>query len=109
MSRRGPSPAEKKALRKQARAETRARDSAEWDEYMTLQPHELRALLGVLDAELGETPCEHTYRLTRAWAASRKIDWGRLEPSLVHFGGGCDCEVLANVNPETRLDTWARY
>ena len=109
MSRRGPSPAEKKALRKQARAETRARESAEWDRHMVLEPHELRALLAHLDAELRDTPCEHTHRLTRAWAKSRNVDWARLEPSLAHFGGICDCKVVDNVDPETRVDTWARY
>ena len=109
MSRRGPSAAEKKAQRKAERAETRARESAEWDEHMVLEPHDLRALLNNLDAELRDAPCEHTYRLTKAWAKTRNVDWERLEPSLRHFGGSCDCQVLANVDPESRVDTWARY
>lgn len=109
MSRRGPSPAEKKALRKAGRAEARARETAEWDEHMVLEPEELRALLRYLDAELGEVPCDHTLRLTLAWARTHDKDPDRLVPSLNHFGGGCDCEVLANVDPETRVDTWARY
>ena len=109
MSRRGPSKAELKAQRKAGRAEARARESAEWDEHMVLEPEQLRALLSYLDANLADTPCEHTLRLTLAWARERGIDKDRLVPSLAHFGGGCDCEVLANVDPEARLDTWARY
>lgn len=29
------------------------------------------------------------------------VDTERLAASLQHFGGFCDCEVLANVEPET--------
>jgi hypothetical protein len=109
VSRRGPSKAELKAQRKAGRSEARARGSAEWDEHMVLEPAQLRALLNHLDANLEDVPCEHTLRLTLAWAKDRGINTDRLVPSLAHFGGGCDCEVLANVNPETRLDTRARY
>jgi hypothetical protein len=109
VSRRGPSPAEKKAARKRDRAEERARESAEWDEHMVLQPAELRALLRHLDAELQAIPCEHTLRVTRSWSTARGQDWEQLQASLAHFGGSCDCKVLANVDPETRVDTWARY
>ncbi len=109
MSRRGPSPAEKKAAKKRDRAEERARESAQWDEHMVLEPAELRALLRHLEAELRSIDCDHTYRLTKAWAAAHGQGWARLEPSLRWFGGTCDCQVVANVDPETRLDTWARY
>jgi hypothetical protein len=109
VSRRGPSPAEKKAARKRDRAEERARDSAQWDENMVLEPAELRALLRHLEAELQAIECDHTLRLTKAWAASNGQAWARLEPSLRWFGGNCDHLVVANVDPETRLDTWARY
>ena len=109
MSRRGPSKAEQKAARKRDRAEDRARESAEWDEHMVLEPAELRALITALAADLGAVDCDHTLRLTRAWASARGKDWGRLEPSLGHFGGTCDHRVLENVDPENRLETWARY
>jgi hypothetical protein len=109
VSRRGPSAAQKKALRKADRAEARARETAEWDEHMVLEPAELRALLRYLDAELEEAGCDHTLRLTLRWAEAGGVDRDRLVPSLAHFGGGCDHEVLANVDPETRVDTWARY
>jgi hypothetical protein len=109
VSRRGPSPAQKKQARKADRAEARARETAEWDEFMVLEPAELRALLRYLEAELAEVACEHTLRLTLSWAKGQGKDPDRLVPSLNHFGGGCDCEVLANVDPETRVDTWARY
>lgn len=109
MSRRGPSKADQKAARKRDRAESRARESAEWDEQMVLEPGELRALLAHLGAELPAAGCGHSLALTRAWAAAHGEDWARLQPSLAHFGGSCDCEVLANVDPATRVDTWARY
>jgi hypothetical protein len=34
------------------------------------------------------------------WAAEHEIDPLALERSLAEFGGYCDCEVLANVDPE---------
>lgn len=109
MSRRGPSPAEKKAIRKRGRAEARARESLEWDEHMVLEPDQLRALLGFLDQQLESTGCEHSLRLTEVWAGQNGVELVALRASLAHFGGGCDCEVLANVDPDSRVDTWARY
>jgi len=57
-------------------------------------------LLGYLNTELADEECDHTLRLTRAWAAQRSIDQDALAASVEHFGGYCDCEVLANVDPE---------
>jgi hypothetical protein len=109
VSRRGPSKAEQKAARKRDRAEVRARDSADWDDHMVLEPAELRSLLEHLRGELEAVPCDHTHRITRSWASDRGAGWERVRESLLHFGGGCDCEVLANVDPASRVDTWARY
>jgi hypothetical protein len=109
VSRRGPSKADQKAARKRDRAEDRARESAEWDEHMVLDPAQLRALLTHLDVTLRSVDCDHTFRLTKAWASDNGQGWARLEPSLTHFGGTCDCKVLENANPEARVDTWARY
>jgi hypothetical protein len=76
---------------------------------MVLEPEQLRALLGYLDEQLSATDCGHTLTLTEAWAGHNGVELAGLRGSLAHFGGGCDCEVLANVDPDTRVDTWARY
>lgn len=99
----------KKALKRKARRLRREQEAAEWDKHMVLEPRQLKNLLDFLDGRLGEERCEHSLRLTADWAAAAGVEWERLEGSVLHFGGGCDCEVLANVDPETRVDTWPRY
>ena len=42
-----------------------------------------------------------TLRFTSGWGAINGIDPGALADSLAHLGGYCDCEVLANVEPES--------
>jgi hypothetical protein len=76
---------------------------------MILEPEELKALLDHLDERLPHSGCDHTLRLTCRWAADQRIDGERLAESLLHFGGECDCEVLANVDPETHVDGWPSY
>jgi hypothetical protein len=99
----------KKALKREARRQRREQEAAEWERHMMLEPDQLKALLDYLDERLGRRTCDHSLRLTRAWGERAGVDWAALERSVLHFGGGCDCEVLANVDPETRFETWPRY
>jgi hypothetical protein len=101
--------AEKKALRAKAKAAMREQADSEWDEYMVLEPAQLKALLDHLDESFPRAGCDHTLRLTRAWALDHDVDPDTLEKSVAHFGGFCDCEVLANVDPDTQVDGWPRY
>ena len=81
----------------------------EWRERMVLEPEQLKALLDYLDERLPVDGCDHTLRLTRAWASAHAVDFDELVKSVEHFGGGCDCEVLANVDPQTQVDGWPSY
>jgi hypothetical protein len=48
--------------------------------------------------------CDSTLRYTQEWAmAHPEIDWPRLRLGLVEAGGHCDCEVLANTDPDQSL------
>ena len=67
---------------------------------MLLDRAVLTDLLDHLDERLTDRPCDHTLRITRAWAVQHEIDETALAESLAHFGGYCDCEVLSNVDPE---------
>jgi hypothetical protein len=100
---------QKRELKRRGKALMRERADSEWDEHMVLEPEQLRALLDHLDERLTHELCDHTLRGTRAWAEANGVDADALESSVVHFGGGCDCEVLANVDPETDVDGWPRY
>jgi hypothetical protein len=99
----------KKELKREARRLRREREAVEWEEHMVLQPGQLKDLLEFLDEQLGVEACDHSLRFTMRWAEAAGVDQDALEESVHHFGGGCDCEVLANVDPQTRVDTWPRY
>lgn len=99
----------KRALKQRGKEVLRERANAEWGEHMVLKPAQLRALLDYLEDRVARDPCDHTLRYAQVWANTNGVDPDALESSLRHFGGGCDCEVLANVDPETDVDGWPRY
>jgi hypothetical protein len=78
----------------------RAHEQMMAQEAMLLDDESLNRLLDYLDVQLADSPCDHTLRLTRTWAAQGGINQDALAASVEHFGGYCDCEVLANVDPE---------
>ncbi len=57
-------------------------------------------MLDHLDGHVGEHGCDRTLAGTNAWLTTRGHDVERVLEGLVELGGGCDCEVLANVDPE---------
>jgi Protein of unknown function (DUF2695) len=65
-----------------------------------LTESELTALRDTLDAAAEHLRCDHTVRITREWATSRGLDPNTVSAGVREFGGFCDCEVLANVEPE---------
>jgi hypothetical protein len=68
--------------------------------HMVLDEASLRALIEHVDAALEAEGCDHSPRAARAWAIAKGLDPDAVCASLAHFGGYCDCEVAANVNPE---------
>ena len=68
---------------------------------MILDRTNLDALREHVDARLAETPCDHSLRLTLAWAGQHGVDRDALTASVRHFGGYCDCEVVDNVDSES--------
>ena len=88
----------------QRRAARRAYKNAERSrarQAMVLDEAQLSDLLDYLDERVAEEGCDHTLRLTERWAAERSVEPSNLIASLQHFGGYCDCEVVANVDPES--------
>ena len=86
----------KRELKRQAREQ----EKAVAQQAMLLDEDGLNELLDHLDALAVEARCDHSLRLTRAWAAERGVDPDALADSLQQFGGDRDCEVLANVDPD---------
>jgi Protein of unknown function (DUF2695) len=81
----------KRAFKKSERAAAR--------ELMVLDEAALRSLFGHVDAALASRGYDHSLLATREWALANSVEPDALAASLAHFGGFCDCEVVANVQP----------
>lgn len=88
--------ARKKALREQYKRGERD----ERRKRMCLSEPQLEALLDHLEQRLERTGCDGTPRLTVEWIEGERMDRDRVLESLLELGGGCDCEVILNVDPE---------
>ena len=75
-------------------------ETEERSRWMPLDRNALHALLEWLEEQLKETPCEHDHRLTKAWLEDQPGDSAATRIALVARGGGCDCEVVMNVEPD---------
>ena len=89
--------------RRRLRAEYKRSERRAWEAQLPLTLAGLSALLDPLDTELGVRGCDHTFTATEAWLAAREHDLARVIEGLRTLGGGCDCEVLANIDPETHV------
>lgn len=67
---------------------------------LTLDRPALDSLLDHLDEALSDQGCDHSLRFTQAWAEQEGREWEPLADGLREAGGYCDCEVLANVDPD---------
>jgi len=66
-------------------------------EEMPISLKELGSLFDFLDVELGEHGCDHSTKLTSNYLTKRNLNQELILSWLADSGGGCDCEVLANV------------
>jgi hypothetical protein len=98
----------KKELKRRGRAQLEAEAEEQWSR-LGLAPGQLKSLLDYLDVQLPVEPCDHTLRHTETWAAEHAVAADELADSLAELGGGCDCEVLANVDPLTQVHGWPSY
>ena len=86
--------------RRDARRAYKQAERGSAHEAMVLAEAQLSDLLDYLDDHVAEAGCDHTLRFTEAWAGERGIQPSALVRSVQQFGGYCDCEVVANVEPE---------
>ena len=91
-----------KDRRKALQREAKARERAAADAALPLPKPDLAALFDHLDERLEEDGCDDTLRLTQAFLAARGLGVVAVSKWLQAEGGGCDCEVLANVE-----DAWS--
>jgi len=68
--------------------------------WMPLDKQELESLLDWLDKILPERGCKHDYSLTKEWLVNSTVNIPTTLMALMAKGGGCDCEVVYNVEIE---------
>ncbi len=68
--------------------------------WMPLEYDELEDMLDWLDEELQKKGCNHDYTLAEEWLANQSVDSATTLMALMAKGGGCDCEIVLNVEPE---------
>jgi len=68
--------------------------------WMPLEKNELESLLDWLECTLPERGCNHDYTLTKEWLEGKSVDISTTLMALMAKGGGCDCEVVYNVELE---------
>ena len=54
-------------------------------------------LFDYLDERLSEEDCDHNLEMTEEFLKQRNVSIEEVEEWLMKNGGGCDCEVLLNV------------
>jgi hypothetical protein len=60
---------------------------------------QLAELVDHLDDWLSDHSCDGTLAETLRWSAERGLDPEAVRTGFAEFGGGCDCEVVLNMDP----------
>lgn len=60
---------------------------------------QLRALFDHIDIRLSQHDCDHTLRFTLQFVHEHQLPQAAVIAWIESYGGCCDCEVLANVEP----------
>jgi hypothetical protein len=66
---------------------------------MPIPRYAFEELLTYLQERIAEVGCDNTRRLTREWLERGGWPVRPTEFALIALGGGCDCEVVLNVEP----------
>lgn len=67
---------------------------------MSLERAELAELMAALANHLAEHKCSNKLEFTEEWLRQRSKPVALTSMELLAQGGGCDCEVILNVEPE---------
>jgi len=54
-------------------------------------------LFDFLDEQLEKSPCQHDFKLTKKFLKGKLIDFDKHIDFFIEHGGGCDCEILMNM------------
>lgn len=77
--------------------EIRNRERAEAEAAMPISKPDLKSLFEYVEVRFRQNGCDCTLRATRAFLSQHELPEELIVEWLLDQGGGCDCEVLANV------------
>lgn len=83
--------------KKKALAEYKRRQKEAFLASLPMSEDLFRALFDYLDEKLSEQDCDHDLQLTEQFLDEQDCDVEAVLQWLEENGGGCDCEVLANL------------
>ena len=69
--------------------------------WMPIERDALEQLIAFVAERCEQDGCDHSHRFTREFLAQRSLPVGVTEMALLAQGGGCDCEVVLNVDAHT--------
>ena len=85
---------------KQHRENIKAWKKKQEEEFLASLPfseQKFQDLFDYLDKQLEKNPCEHDFRLTKKFLRRKLINFDKHIDFFIEHGGGCDCEVLMNM------------
>ncbi len=71
---------------------------------MPLSVDQLKDLLNYLESEIPKAGCDHTTNISSKWLKQHGFPRTHTLMACLALGGGCDCEILLNVEPENIYD-----
>ena len=86
-----------KGEKRKALAEYKRRQKESFLASLPMSAELFRELFDYLDVKLSEENCRDDLRLTTAFLESKDCDTEAVLSWLEENGGGCDCEVLGNI------------
>ena len=87
-----------KARKKELLKNFKAKEKQSFQDSLPMDEEVFWELFDYLDERLEEQDgCDHSLSLTRAFLETKDVDVESILDWIVDNGGGCDCEVLYNV------------
>jgi len=86
-----------KAEKKRLQAEYQRKQQEQFEQSLPMSKELFHQLFDFLDEKLGESDCDDDLQLTKEFLRSNGVSEETVLPWLLEHGGGCDCEVLNNI------------
>ena len=83
-----------KADRKELIEQCKENEKKNFLDSLPISKELFQELFNFLDAQLGESGCDHSFDLTTAFIQRKKINVASVIDWIIENGQGCDCEVL---------------